>query len=573
MARLQATFMPFLYPSLASSSPRSLCRIAQGLYQPSSIRRHESTLPSTQTESLVDVSSRLDPPPEDYGRTIFADKCNLTVQAGSGGHGCISFLRAKFIPDGPPNGGDGGTGGNIYIQAISSETSLHKLARRRLIKAGRGKNGQGQGKGGQRGEDVLVQVPVGTILREVSRHDPVAEEEAERKAKEYAAQQDEGDTSLPGRWRRDKWLLYPSSLPSEYVNTEFPSLPRSRKSNLALSEPPAPISLDLSNPMEKPILLVAGAPGGMGNPHFVSRARRRPKFASKGDGGTSVSFELELKLLADVGFVGMPNAGKSTLLRALSKSRARVGNWAFTTLQPNIGTVVLDNHHGRPQIEDPQGQGGDPRTQISIADIPGLIPNAHLDRGLGLGFLRHVERAQVLAFVIDLSAGDATEALKILWQELKEFEIQKGIQTNIESEHRLVTWKPPGKKSSSPSSSHSHPYSPTHTIINPTTDETQTHIIVPPPSSDGSLPETPLAPISSKAWFVVATKADLEGTQDNFKKLETYLEGVTTGAIEHPGGREMKNAWSGEVRALPVSAIRGEGVERIPVWTLGLLRS
>lgn len=514
-----------------------------------------------QAESLgheIDASSRLDPPPEDYGRTIFADKCSLTVQAGSGGHGCISFLRAKFIPDGPPNGGDGGTGGNVYIQAVASETSLHKLARRRLIKAGRGKNGQGQGKGGQRGEDVLVQVPVGTVVREISRHDPVAEEEEQRRANESAIQETEAD-SQPGRWRRDKWLMYPSALPSEYVNTQFPTLPRSRQSNLALSAPPAPISLDLSNPMENPILLVAGAPGGMGNPHFVSRALRRPKFASKGDGGTSVTFELELKLLADVGFVGMPNAGKSTLLRALSKSRARVGDWAFTTLQPNIGTVVLDNHHGRPQIEDRHATG-DPRTQISIADIPGLIPGAHMDRGLGHGFLRHVERAQILAFVIDLSAGDAIEALKSLWLELREFEKSKDMETNIQTEHRVVLWKPPG-------TSASHPHS--------TTARRMTHTVVSNinnPSGGSPLrPASPMAPISSKPWFVVATKADLDGTQENFASLQAYLDTVTSGETEHPSGK--KNPWKGKLIALPVSAIRGEGVDRIPTWTLNLLHA
>lgn len=555
--------MPFLYPSLPTSSSCSLYRISHRLLWHKACARcplgftsihtrHESTLasssPAESPGQETDTYSRLNPSPNDYGRTIFVDKCGLTVQAGPGGHGCISFLRDKFIRDGPPNGGDGGTGGSIYIQAVRSETSLHKLARRRVLKAGRGKHGQGSVKGGQRGEDVLIQVPVGTVVREVSRHDPVAEEEeAERRANEAGGQEIE-DHPPPGRWRRDKWLMYPASLPSDYVDTEFPSLSRYRRTNLALSAPPAPIYLDLSRPMEKPILLVAGALGGLGNPNFVTRTLRRPKFASKGDAGTAVSLQMELKLLADVGFVGMPNAGKSTLLRALSNSRARVGDWAFTTLQPNIGTVVLDDLHGRPRIEDRHAKD-DPRTHISIADIPGLIRDAHLDRGLGLGFLRHVERAQILAFVIDLHDGDAIEALKVLWRELREFEKQKDVETNIESERRLVSWKPPGSLGS---------LAPPH----------EPQVVV---SSSGSrgLPALPMAPLSSKPWFVVATKADLDGTEENFTALRSYLDAVASGEAEHPSGR--KNAWKGKLGAFPVSAIRGEGVDPIPEWTLRLL--
>ena len=500
------------------------------------------------------LTSHLNPPPTDYGRTIFADKATLTLGAGSGGHGCISFLREKYIEAGPANGGDGGSGGSIYIQAVRGETSLHKLARRSLLKAGKGKNGQGKGKGGQRGEDILVQVPVGTVVREVSRHDPVAEEEERRRLMEGSDDSGEGDATK-GTWRRDKWILYPSAMPSEYATAEFPPLPRSRRSNLTLAQPEPPIALDLSEPMGKPMLLAAGALGGLGNPHFVTSMNRRPKFATKGEAGMSLTLELELKLLADVGFVGMPNAGKSTLLRALSRSRARVGDWAFTTLQPNIGTMVLDNSHGRPLVQTTRASG-EPRTQISIADIPGLIPDAHMDKGLGLGFLRHIERAQVLAFVVDLSAGDAITALKRLWKELGEFEILRGIETNEQTESRIVDWKPLGNSISSASNKEG------------AVARGDENIII-EPSGSKPLPALPMAPISSKPWFVVATKADLEGTQENFAKLQAYLDALANGSTEHPSRR--KNAWKGTLAAIPVSAIRGEGVERIPEWTVGLL--
>lgn len=561
MARFSNVFMPFLYPCLESSSLR-ISKSTRHLCAISKHRRHESTAAITTEISSSDQlppSSHLDPPPDDYGRTIFADKCNLVVAAGSGGHGCVSFLREKFIADGPPNGGDGGTGGSIYIQAVRGETSLHKLARRRIMKAGRGKNGQGKGKGGQRGEDVLVQVPVGTVVREISRHDPVAEEKEGKMLKEDESSE-VGGGETPGQFRRDKWILFPASVPSDFATTEFPSLPSSRKSSLAMSQPAAPITLDLSKPMDAPMLLAAGAAGGLGNPHFVTRTTAKPKYATRGEQGVSITLELELKLLADVGFVGKPNAGKSTLLRALSRSRARVGNWAFTTLQPNLGTVVLDNHRGRAHLVATRPDG-DLRTQISIADIPGLVPDAHLDRGLGLGFLRHVERAQVLAFVVDLSAGDAVHALTQLWRELGEFEALKDIETDLDSEeHSTIEWKALG--SSVPMASAYE-----RRLAREGAGDTTLFRH----SDEGGVlaPLTMLPPISSKPWFVVATKADVEGTQANFEALRAWLVELSKGKVEHPCGR--RNAWKGPLEAIPVSAIRGEGVGRIPEWTVGLL--
>ncbi|GIK04827.1 GTPase of the mitochondrial inner membrane that associates with the large ribosomal subunit [Aspergillus viridinutans] len=508
----------------------------------------ERSITAQDAENSPDLS-HLNPPPDDYSRFIFQDKCRSTIYAGSGGNGCVSFLREKYIEEGPPNGGDGGSGGSIYIQAVEGITSLHKLARRGVIKAGRGKNGQGKSKGGRRGEDVLLQVPVGTVVREVERYDPVAEELKRRKAP--AVDVDELDEIGLPSVRQDRWVLYPGSNPSDFLTTAFPRNPP-RRQNIAAMEPKAPIYLDLSKPMDKPILLAAGGVGGLGNPHWVSRSITRPKFASRGEGGMRLELEFELKLLADVGLVGKPNAGKSTLLRSLTNSRTRVGNWEFTTLSPSIGTVVIDDHKGRPLVE---AKGKAMRTNFTIADIPGLIEGAHLDRGLGLGFLRHIERAGILAFVVDLSAGDPVQGLQNLWHELGEYERIRNTDPVFESEDE---WQPTGGL---PELTSQHPVYDLASPWNPTTNT--------PDNMKGQLPSLELPPIHTKPWFVVATKADLPETQDRFKVLRDYLAAVQNGAVDHPGG--YPDGWKEKVCAVPVSAIRGEGVSRIPRLVLELL--
>lgn len=478
------------------------------------------------------------------------------MYAGAGGNGCVSFLREKYIEEGPPNGGDGGSGGGIYIQAVEGLTSLHKLARRGIIRASRGKNGQGKSKGGKRGDDILIQVPVGTVVREVGRHDPVAEELARmRKPKEEVVDED-GEVIDFTPIRHDRWVLYPGANPSDFLTVAFPRL-KPRRQGIAAMEPEAPIHLDLSEPMDKPMLLVAGGAGGLGNPHFVTRSMGRPKFASRGEGGVKLELDFELKLLADVGLVGKPNAGKSTLLRSLTNSRTRIGNWEFTTLSPHIGTVIIDDHKGRPLVESKRK-----RTHFTIADIPGLVEDAHLDRGLGLGFLRHIDRAGILAFVIDLSVGDPVQELQKLWHELGEYERMRDSEPDSAAEETegVIDWDP----SSSGLPDIDRPRN--QAIEVPDDDSIARALNY---QSTGSLPPLAMPPIHKKPWFVVATKADLEHTQDQYRALQEYLSAMEKGTAEHPSGHQ--DGWKEKVVAVPVSAIRGEGVARIPRLVMQLL--
>lgn len=576
------TLMPFLYPCLSKglvkaragrklvyevhacvkrrTFTRTACRAQESLSDINARRRAVAYQPvGSQQPKNEAQRRRLDPKPDDFARNIFIDKCSLTVHAGSGGNGCVSFLRDAHIQDGPPNGGDGGSGGNVWIQAVADQTSLHKIARRGTLKAGRGVSGQGKSQGGRKGEDICIQVPVGTVIREVWRSDPVADEE--RRLEELAAHDPDSVDPPPQTTlgpRSNPFILYPGAIGWEEkeVLNSLPEPPKPRRSNLHALQPAGPIHLDLDALMEKPILLAAGAMGGFGNPHFTSRNLPKPKYATKGELGIRLRFELELKLLADVGLVGLPNAGKSTLLRAISNSRTRVGDWAFTTLEPSIGTVILDDNKGRPLVTSGiEGQG--PRTNFTVADIPGLVEDAHLDKGMGMGFLRHVERARILAFVVDLSDGSPVETLQSLWREVAEYEGLRNQEINEQSQARLEQFSTFGASETIDED-----------VPREENDEDQL-LIFPEPARH--LEPLKIPPISAKPWVVIATKADKESTQDAYRELQAFTAGIEAGTVPHPSGQQ--NAWKARVAAIPVSAINGQGTDTIAQWTAGLLDS
>ena len=227
-------------------------------------------------------------------------------------------------------------------------------------------------------------------------------------------------------------------------------------------------------------------------------------------------------------------------------------------LEPSIGTVILDNNEGRPIVKSGI-EGQSPRTKFTVADIPGLVEGAHLDKGLGLGFLRHVERARILAFVVDLSNGDPTETLRNLWKEVAEYENLRNVQVNEQTESRAVDWSGFGSGSGSAPQQ-------TPELVD---EDGQQMLTYPEPSKQ--LEPLKLPPVSAKPWFVIATKADKEDTQDAFRNLQAYVAGIEAGDVPHPSGQ--KNAWKARVAAVPVSAINGHGTDRIAHWTAGLLDS
>jgi len=246
----------------------------------------------------------------------FVDEVKIKVKAGDGGRGCVSFRREKYVPRGGPNGGDGGDGGDVVMVADPQLTTLLDLRYQKQYRAGRGEHGRGKDQQGRRGEDRVIAVPVGTVIRVVETGESLA---------------------------------------------------------------------DLKSARER-VVVACGGKGGKGNAHFVSSTNRSPRQAQSGLRGEERELEIELRLMADVGIIGLPNAGKSTLIAAISAVRPKIADYPFTTLVPNLGVVSVDD--------------GD---SFVVADIPGLIEGAHRGEGLGHKFLRHVSRTSLLIHLLDAS--------------------------------------------------------------------------------------------------------------------------------------------------------------------------
>jgi GTP-binding protein len=277
----------------------------------------------------------------------FIDEVKIRVIAGDGGRGCVSFRREKFVPRGGPNGGNGGKGGDVIALADPQLTTLLDLRYQKQYKAGRGEHGLGKDQHGRAGEDRVIKVPVGTLIRDAETGELIG---------------------------------------------------------------------DLRE-AEEQVIVAAGGRGGKGNAHFVSSTNRSPRFAQPGEPGEEKELEVELRLLADVGIIGMPNAGKSTLIAAISAVRPKIADYPFTTLVPNLGVVGY-------------GEG----KSFVVADIPGLIEGAHEGHGLGDKFLRHVMRTHLLIHLLDAASINPEDPLaqwRTINRELELFDPELGSKPQI----------------------------------------------------------------------------------------------------------------------------------------------
>lgn len=265
---------------------------------------------------------------------MFVDQVRVKVTSGAGGNGCCSFRREAYVPLGGPNGGDGGDGGDVFFVADSQISTLLDLRYHAHWVGHRGGHGKGKNQHGRKGQDLEIQLPCGTVIRDFETGEIVA---------------------------------------------------------------------DLVEAGQR-FLAAKGGRGGRGNARFATPTNRAPRFAEKGEPGQTREYLLELKLIAEVGLVGLPNAGKSTLLAAITAAKPKIGNYPFTTLSPNLGVAWLSDER-----------------MLTIADIPGIIEGAAEGKGLGHDFLRHIERTRVLLFLIDLGDPDPLHTITILENELERY--------------------------------------------------------------------------------------------------------------------------------------------------------
>jgi len=298
---------------------------------------------------------------------MFVDTAKVELHAGKGGDGAVSFRHEIYIPKGGPDGGDGGKGGSIIFRADKDTNTLLDFRYDPILRAENGKNGSGQRSAGRSGKDLIVEVPIGTMVYRVT--------DAEQ-----------GVTRLGGA-------------PTERLSAR---MGENAAAGPLASSFERTLLADLIHDGQEAVI-AKGGDGGFGNAHFKSSVRQTPRIAEVGEPGEEFVAELELKLLADVGLVGLPNTGKSTFLSVVSNAKPEIADYPFTTITPNLGVATIDGK------------------DILIADIPGLIEGASEGKGLGHAFLRHVDRTAVLLHLVDAYADDAGKSYQIIRNELAKY--------------------------------------------------------------------------------------------------------------------------------------------------------
>ena len=312
---------------------------------------------------------------------MFVDEIKIYARAGHGGKGCIAFQREKYRPKGGPSGGNGGRGGDVILEADHDLNNLiAEYYQPRLI-APEGQGGLGKGMDGHAGKDLIVHVPCGTMIWRLAETESAGEQETPGKQKPSGAGGLSTSTSERPLFRtatsaRALEIDLANSAASESVATGGASKAR------------GDLVADLTQHGQR-FVLCKGGRGGLGNRNFATAARQTPRFAQPGEPGEEGHFLLELRIIAEVGLVGYPNAGKSTLLTAISRARPKIASYPFTTLHPQIGILEYADFH-----------------RLTVCDVPGLIDGAHRNVGLGHEFLRHIERCKMIVLLLDMAGED-----------------------------------------------------------------------------------------------------------------------------------------------------------------------
>jgi len=308
---------------------------------------------------------------------VFVDEIRIYARAGHGGKGCVAFQREKFRPKGGPSGGNGGRGGDVILEADHDLNNLIAQYYQPRLIAADGKSGLGKGMDGHAGKDLVVRVPCGTLVWRIAPAGaPAAEGELTSVVSEPAIQASSSRRPLLRRSANARAL--------ELDLSRADASPIAAPGTRAKGE----LVMDLTAHGQR-FVLCQGGRGGLGNRNFATAARQTPRFAQPGEPGDEGDFLLELRIMAEVGLVGYPNAGKSTLLTAISHARPKVAPYPFTTLHPQIGIVEYADFH-----------------RLTVCDVPGLIEGAHRNVGLGHEFLRHIERCAVLVLLLDMAGTD-----------------------------------------------------------------------------------------------------------------------------------------------------------------------